>query len=298
VSIVERNRKIAISCRNTLEDCQNLAKRHNGKFLSKEYINNKTKYEWECEIGHRWLTKYNNVCSGKWCPRCAIVSIEDCKKKAQLKNGKCLSLNYVPNKKMKWQCEKGHIWETTFYIIQKGCWCPECSGVKRKTIKDCHEQAKKHNGKCLSNTFINVRAKYKWKCEKGHIWTAIYNNINAGKWCPECSYLNAAKKRNDSYVEKHWQTSEDLVCVGSWEKRTVDFLNRNKTQYKWQPQTFQIEELQTTYRPDLYLIEEDKWVEIKGRFYEDAKQKWDWFHREYPNSELWNHSKLIELGIL
>jgi hypothetical protein len=53
-----------------------------------------------------------------------------------------------------------------------------------------------------------------------------------------------------------------------------------------------------TYRPDLYLAEQDKWVEIKGFFRKDAQDKWDWFHSSYANSELWNKPKLIELEIL
>ena len=53
-----------------------------------------------------------------------------------------------------------------------------------------------------------------------------------------------------------------------------------------------------TYRPDLYLPDSDVWIEIKGYFRKDAKIKWDWFHKEHPNSELWNEEKLKEMKIL
>jgi len=53
-----------------------------------------------------------------------------------------------------------------------------------------------------------------------------------------------------------------------------------------------------TYRLDLYLIDEDKYVEIKGYFRKDAQEKWDWFHKTHTNSELWNKKKLKELKIL
>ena len=52
------------------------------------------------------------------------------------------------------------------------------------------------------------------------------------------------------------------------------------------------------YRPDLYLPEGRLWVEIKGYFRKDAQEKWDWFHREHPNSELWDNKKLKEMEIL
>ena len=57
-------------------------------------------------------------------------------------------------------------------------------------------------------------------------------------------------------------------------------------------------EKHTTYRPDFYLIEKNKWVEIKGYFRKDAQEKLEWSHNEYPNSELWDKTKLKEMKIL
>jgi len=45
-------------------------------------------------------------------------------------------------------------------------------------------------------------------------------------------------------------------------------------------------------------VEKKKWIEIKGYFRKDAKKKWNWFHKEYPNSELWDKNKLKEMGLL
>ena len=83
----------------------------------------------------------------------------------------------------------------------------------------------------------------------------------------------------------------------------VEFLNQNKIDFRWQNKTFQTPFLTkkkklSTYRPDLYLVKENKWIEIKGYFYGDAEDKWSWFHRTYPNSELWNKDFLIEKNIL
>lgn len=41
-----------------------------------------------------------------------------------------------------------------------------------------------------------------------------------------------------------------------------------------------------------------KWAEIKGYFWDDAKEKWKWFNEEKPNSELWDKNKLKEMRIL
>ena len=53
-----------------------------------------------------------------------------------------------------------------------------------------------------------------------------------------------------------------------------------------------------TYRPDLFLVHESLWIEIKGYFRDDAEEKWNWFHKNYPNSELWDKERLKEKEIL
>lgn len=98
-------------------------------------------------------------------------------------------------------------------------------------------------------------------------------------------------------IKYHWKTNEELVCQSTWESKVVDYLNLNKIEYKWQSKIF-IMPSNKTYRPDLYLINEDKWIEIKGYFRGDALEKWEWFHKKYLNSELWDKNKLKEIKIL
>ncbi len=77
----------------------------------------------------------------------------------------------------------------------------------------------------------------------------------------------------------------------------VDYLNSNKIDFLWQPKTFKMPNGKT-YRPDLFLVNENKWIEIKGYMRPKSKIKWDWFLTQHPNSELWNESRLREMGIL
>lgn len=115
--------------------------------------------------------------------------------------------------------------------------------------------------------------------------------------------LKAAKSTNNYFYLNHWKTNEKIICQGTWEKKTVEWLNENKIEFEWQSKIFETPILtklnnETTYTPDFYLINEDKWIEIKGWFREEeSKQKWEWFHRTYPNSELWNKNTLKEKGI-
>ena len=56
-----------------LQDLQNKANEYNGKCLSLEYINSKTKYLWECEKGHQWEATWINVGykNATWCKKCS-----------------------------------------------------------------------------------------------------------------------------------------------------------------------------------------------------------------------------------
>lgn len=115
--------------------------------------------------------------------------------------------------------------------------------------------------------------------------------------CPEIARKIAQGVRANVFHLKHWLSNEDISCQGSYEKAVVEYLNRDKIDYLWQVQTFTMPSGKT-YRPDLYLVEDDKWVEIKGYFWGDALYKWNWFKSEYPESELWNKEVLKERGII
>ena len=55
-----------------IKDMHILAKKHNGKCLSKYYKNNRTKLIWQCSEGHIWRTKPSSIKSGSWCKKCSF----------------------------------------------------------------------------------------------------------------------------------------------------------------------------------------------------------------------------------
>ena len=59
---------------------------------------------------------------------------------------------------------------------------------KKLSLYHAHEVAKTKNGRCLSESYINVDAKLKWECEFGHRWEAsLYNVRKIGSWCHHCA---------------------------------------------------------------------------------------------------------------
>jgi hypothetical protein len=58
--------------------------------------------------------------------------------------------------------------------------------MRKHTIEDAQKEAEKHNGKCLSQTYVNNSTNLEWECEAKHKWFASYSNVSAGKWCRQC----------------------------------------------------------------------------------------------------------------
>ncbi|PGK52132.1 hypothetical protein CN918_30540 [Priestia megaterium] len=48
-----------------------MASERGGRCVSEEYINKRTKLEWECAEGHRWMTAPETIKKGSWCPTCS-----------------------------------------------------------------------------------------------------------------------------------------------------------------------------------------------------------------------------------
>jgi hypothetical protein len=47
--------------------------------------------------------------------------------------------------------------------------------------------AEGRGGVCLSTEYVNNKNHLRWRCEEGHEWDAIPNDVKRGSWCPECA---------------------------------------------------------------------------------------------------------------
>ncbi len=120
--------------------------------------------------------------------------ILEMKKIAKNKGGDCLSTKYMSNKvKLKWICSEGHEWYQKPEHVKNGHWCPQCAN-KRKgqwrklNIDHMQRLAERHNGNCVSTSYINTKTKIKWKCKNQHVFEMVPNDVQQGHWCPTCRY--------------------------------------------------------------------------------------------------------------
>lgn len=130
----------------TIEEMQTFAASKGGQCLSLKFIHVKDRLLWECVEGHQWMaTADNAINGGKWCPICAgnrSKTLEDMQIIAFDRGGRCLSTVYEgAHKKLLWECQEGHRWETVPSVIFRGGWCPMCSsGLGERICREFFEQ--------------------------------------------------------------------------------------------------------------------------------------------------------------
>ena len=178
---------------------------------------------WQCEKGHEWVAQLNTRLKGDNCPYCSnhrvLIGFNDfatthpelAKEWHPVKNEQLTPQMITRgfNRKVWWQCDKGHEWETSPYIRQKGLSsCPYCSGRKLLTgVNDlatkCPELAKEFhpikNGELTPSTVKwNFSSDIWWLGKCGHEWKGrVSNRVHNNSGCPYCSGTLVLKGFND-----------------------------------------------------------------------------------------------------
>jgi len=180
----------------TIEDMRTAAKRNDGKFVSDTYTNSYTKHTWECKNGHRWNATPSQILhQGQWCPKCsgnAPKTYEELEAIVKKKKGKLLTpfQEYSSGKtKIIIKCYCGYKWKPLASSIFQGKWCPKCGKSIRIPFKKIQDEANKRGGTCLSSPdkYLNNKTKLEFKCACGNIFESYWNNIQQGRWCPNCA---------------------------------------------------------------------------------------------------------------
>ena len=106
---------------------------------------------WQCEKGHAWQARINNRINGNNCPICsgkkvlpgyndlATVMPQVASEWHLTKNGymTARSVTIGSNKKIWWQCDKGHEWQTTVsHRCLRGTKCPVCFGESKTSFPE------------------------------------------------------------------------------------------------------------------------------------------------------------------
>ena len=197
-----------------IEEMRQLAEKQGGRCLSEKYMSANTKLKFECANGHTWFARPTNMYKGVWCQKCATeINAEKMRKYgiaqvqeiAAERGGRCLSED-IPNVQavLRWECAKGHQWETKLSHVISGHWCSKCAKAGKHakyTIEHFQRKARYRGGECLSIEYHGITGRLKWRCKEGHEWEAPAQSIQAGRWCRKCGRKVAGAKMSKYSIE-------------------------------------------------------------------------------------------------
>lgn len=284
----------------------------NFNLLSNNYINNRLKLIWKCNIRdclEEFEMNWDAIKSGQSCPYCSgrKVGKSNClaTKNPKLasewhptKNGDLTPNDVVCNshKKVWWECEFGHEWKTQIASRSENSNCPYCVGrlpskyynLKIDNPTLCMEWNYDKNSKSPKEFTPKSRVKVWWKClDCNHEWMDYISSRNVGKCrCPECRL---------SYGEKTVKSILNKLNIHYIQQYMIKNNNLNKRLYF-----------------DFYLPNKKMFIEIQGQHHYkptryggiskekaiknlEIQKKNDDFKRKYCKE---NNIKLLEISYL
>jgi hypothetical protein len=200
---------------------------------------------WQCAKGHEWEAIGNSRSRGRGCPYCSgrflLAGLNDLATTHPdlalewhpTKNGDLTPSDVFAgtNRKVWWQCAKGHEWQSTGINRVNGQGCPTCSN--QRVLQGFNDLATLHpclalewhptkNGDLTpSDVIAGTNRKVWWQCAKGHEWLANNANRVLGRGCPICAgkqvlagYNDLATTQPELALEWHPTNNADLTPSG------------------------------------------------------------------------------------
>lgn len=191
------------------------------------------------------------------------------------------------------------------------CNCGNKKDIRAKKCKSCYlkwisisENNPLYNKKPEENPNYkdgrSLKEYYCIECEnKIHKNTFLYST----KQCFSCamkarkgkSNPNASKKgvlnnrygKLPAHGKKYWY--KDICFRSSWEGKYAEYLDLNNITWLYEKIIFKIimnSGIDGTYTPDFYLPDTDEYIEIKGYWRGNTKEKFDCFKKQYNDKKI------------
>jgi hypothetical protein len=210
----------------------------------------------------------------------------------------------------KCKCKCGIVKEVSLSALRSGvstsCGCKKILNQKNKHIKSDFNVGHKTKFLTVLSREDNTKSKsgrvnkrFKVQCNCGNIFITHKQSLRKNKdlTCSDCARLNSARKMNTARIIYHWKTNEEIVCVGSYEFKVIQWLNLNRIQYTWKPKTF-ILPSGKKYTPDLFIDNLSSYVEIKGWWWNSKSYFDEFVNAKIGNIELWDQKKLKSMNLI
>jgi hypothetical protein len=169
-------------------------------------------------------------------------TIEDMRRIASVRGGKCLSEVYIDQKTdLDWECRIcGHIWRAKPTTIKgsrnkRGTWCPPCgtrnaAKARMRPIEDLQHLAEERGGVFASPENLGSNEMHLWRCchyPSHPEFPMIPNAVQQGQWCPKCG--GTAKPTFDEINELARERSQNPLA----QCRSTDYQNTSSILQWW-----------------------------------------------------------------
>ena len=169
------------------------------------------KLKWKCNLGHLWEAAVKSRVNGTGCPTCSnrkvLIGFNDLattnpELASQADGWDPTTSTTGSEEKKNWRCNMGHVWKTTPANRQKGAGCLVCSNQQvlvgfNDILTLFPDIAKSAYNWDPRTATPKSGKKAQWKCEVGHIWTAVIGSRTNGHGCPLCSGHSVITGEND-----------------------------------------------------------------------------------------------------
>ena len=193
----------------------------------------------ECDHGHTWLARPNNVINGRNCPHCAKQYPLNKKTVNEriVDRGIEMIGDYINNSTpVLFKCGEGHDWEAMPANVMKSTGCPFCAG-NLPLSKEIVNARITERGITMIGEYINNHTRARFLCEEGHKWNTSPASVLNGSGCPTCAenysdndvfYIWLANSQNKVKLE----SGEYLLKFGVSSERRGE-LRMRETSYAW-----------------------------------------------------------------
>jgi len=174
-------------------------------------IGSNKKVSWKCSLGHVFPAEVTNRIAGRGCPYCANKTVLEGFNDLATTNPTLAkeafgwdptTITFGSSKKVSWICSLGHVWSASVASRQHSG-CPTCGNrVVETGFNDLATTnptlAKEAYGWDPTKVSEGSHNKFKWKCQYGHIFSAIMTNRSRrNDRCPICAGKTLVQGFND-----------------------------------------------------------------------------------------------------
>lgn len=188
-----------------LDQLRQTARARGGDCLESTFLGD-VPHRFVCAHGHTWSVRPTVIDNGSWCRQCYNAGprgrplldggLERLQRIAQDHGGRCLSEQYTGSAKhYRFECAQGHQWEASGSAVCQGSWCRACARIEQGKQNRFHDglqrlqaAAQAQGGQCLSQTYLTLSDRYRFRCAHGHEWDAEGRRILRGSWCLACAH--------------------------------------------------------------------------------------------------------------